>query len=471
MRYVSCTLVHATLLHSAFLGKQPDPEDHFTVFPANGKEAGCSQWTKAETGAKCYFDEARTDCAECEPGGCQCWDGFHTRCVKCGVGTACQAEQELRVCEHDAFCHKNGELLWWFESGDGGRHPRGVRCDPDEDFQCHALTSVAEEFCKKGSVVEDVTCERKGPYIPKRPARLSDAGGASSYIIDQKILSPPHEPYFEFEKHQLLCSTFTYEDEPNFEIFNGGETPGEKTPSPTPAPEIYCAAMVDIVVVIDSSGSLTADGFENAVTFVEKMILHSKVGEQEVRYGVVQYSEPGKYPQANAAAVVVKPLSSDPDALREAVRGMKFVGGSTYTGEAMELALDMLQTNKRADAATAVLLVTDGQATDWHKLKGAAKKVKEDGSHLMVAVVTPPGSNIFTTEATAYSFGDIVSKPVDDNLHVEMSYETLVSKVQDYATRLCNSATKKEEDDVDDWGWWPAVQPANVQPTVWIGCR
>ena len=113
--------------------------------------------------------------------------------------------------------------------------------------------------------------------------------------------------------------------------------------------------MVDVVVVIDSSGSLTSDGFENAVTFVEAMILHSKVGKEGVRYGVVQYSEPGKYPQANAAAVVVRPLSSDSAALLEAVRGMKYVGGSTYTGEAMELSLGMLQTSKREAAATAVL--------------------------------------------------------------------------------------------------------------------
>merc|ERR1719235_270859 len=224
------------------------------------------------------------------------------------------------------------------------------------------------------------------------------------------------------------------------------------TPSPTPPPAVYCAAMVDVVVVIDSSGSLTSDGFENAVTFVEAMILHSKVGKEGVRYGVVQYSEPGKYPQANAAAVVVRPLSSDSAALLEAVRGMKYVGGSTYTGEAMELSLGMLQTSKREAAATAVLVVTDGQATDWHKLKEAAKKVKDGGSHLMMAVVTPPGADFLETQAMAYSFSEIVSKPVDDNLHVELSYETLVSKVEDYATRICDGAKEAEEEEEDD-GW------------------
>lgn len=407
MRLFSCALVHATLMQSAFLGKQSGlqaPAGSFRVFPASGTSDS----------------------------------------------------------EDEAYCHKDGALLWWYESGDGGAHPRGVRCSPDDDAHCHALTSAAESFCKNGSVVETVTCERKGPYLPKRPARLSDAGGASSYIIDQKILSPPMEPYFEFEEHQLLCSTFTYADE-EFISFGG------VTPSPTPAPEVYCEEKIDILIVIDSSGSLTASGFESARAFVEGMIVHSKLGDQKVRYGVVQYSEPGKFPQANAAAVVVKPLSSDLAALLEAVRDMKYVGGSTYTGEAMERALDVLQNNKRAGAATAMLVVTDGQATDWHKLKGTAEKVKNEGSHLMVAVVTAPGANMLETQATAYSFSDIVSKPVDDNLHTEMSYEALVSKVPDYATRICHGG--KEEEEVADDGWWPAVQTTDVSPQVWIGCR
>jgi hypothetical protein len=166
--------------------------------------------------------------------------------------------------------------------------------------------------------------------------------------------------------------------------------------------------MIDIIIVIDSSGSLTLSGFEDAVAFVETFIIHSTLGEEEVRYGVIQYSSPGKYPDSSVAGVVVRPLSGDRDDLLSAVRGMKYTGGSTYTGEAMELAASTLESGKRAAAAAAVLLVTDGEATDWHKLKAAAQKVKAAGSHVMIAVVSPPGDDMLQTQAMAYSFSEIV---------------------------------------------------------------
>jgi hypothetical protein len=49
-------------------------------------------YTTLLTGGVCYFDTNRTDCAICEPGGCQCGEYSPSggqQCVECGNGDDC----------------------------------------------------------------------------------------------------------------------------------------------------------------------------------------------------------------------------------------------------------------------------------------------------------------------------------------------------------------------------------------------
>jgi len=41
-------------------------------------------WTMSRVGAPCYWDKTRTDCAKCNPGGCQCRQAFQNQCAQCG---------------------------------------------------------------------------------------------------------------------------------------------------------------------------------------------------------------------------------------------------------------------------------------------------------------------------------------------------------------------------------------------------
>jgi uncharacterized protein YegL len=305
-----------------------------------------------------------------------------------------------------------------------------------------------------GYVVEAVTCETNGGL--DLPARFAE-DGASSVIIDQKIYSPPKSPYFTFQGHQLLCSTFTYSFDESFAYTSMNRTAHKVTPKPTPEPEVevYCSDMVDIILVIDGSGSLKLEGFQKAQSFAEQMVLHSEIAADKVQIGIVQYSGPGHYDDPTVGAIEVSPISADRPSLTGAVLGMQFTGGSTHTGEAMELALKLLE-GGRANAHKAVLVVTDGDATDWGKLEAAAEKVRKEAA-LMFAVVTEPGGSVWETQAVAYAFSTIVTPPSDDNLHVEESYAALVTKVSDYAKRLCEeqefSVWAGESDDDDGWDW------------------
>eukprot|EP00127_Corallochytrium_limacisporum_P000680 Clim_evm79s22 gene=Clim_evmTU79s22 len=59
----------------------------------NGGDDNCTlnEWTESSSGARCYFDSGRFDCAKCAAGGCQCGSGNHRSCVQCGRGGDCDS--------------------------------------------------------------------------------------------------------------------------------------------------------------------------------------------------------------------------------------------------------------------------------------------------------------------------------------------------------------------------------------------
>ena len=82
------TQVAANLSSSGLTGlAQPTLSDLLNSEPSPPPPP-CNQWTASATGGQCYFDLARTDCAICNPGGCQCWEAYKDMCIQCG-GTGC----------------------------------------------------------------------------------------------------------------------------------------------------------------------------------------------------------------------------------------------------------------------------------------------------------------------------------------------------------------------------------------------
>ena len=116
-------------------------------------------------------------------------------------------------------------------------------------------------------------------------------------------------------------------------------------------------------------------------------------------------------PEFLEPAIRIADLSSDKADVIEAVRGMAYQGGGTATGAALDVARSMLERTVRAGASKAVLLVTDGEATDWARMEIAAGDVRRSGALLLIAVISEPGKSMHETAAVAATYSHVVTPP------------------------------------------------------------
>lgn len=224
---------------------------------------------------------------------------------------------------------------------------------------------------------------------------------------------------------------------------------GWGSPEPTVEPIIHgefeCSAMADILLVIDGSSSVTAPGFEDAKKFAVALVNHTA---PPTRVGVVLYSGPPDdestpryHPVGDSrfweSDLVVADLTADKAEVIASLRGMPYRGGGTRTGAALDRARSMLEANARPGAGKAVLVVTDGEATDWARMETAAQAVRQTGALLHISVMSVPGQSLHETTAAAATYSHVVTPPAKDHLEAEPSYTTMLEKVNGYAHAVC----------------------------------
>lgn len=107
----------------------------------------------------------------------------------------------------------------------------------------------------------------------------------------------------------------------------------------------------DIVVVVDGSGSISIPDFELERIYAGSL-LNSCVLGADTQAGLVQFS---------STVVTEIALTSDLNRVRNAVFGMRQLGGATNTGGGLQRADDLLKASKRS-VQQVVVLITDGDA-------------------------------------------------------------------------------------------------------------
>lgn len=103
-----------------------------------------------------------------------------------------------------------------------------------------------------------------------------------------------------------------------------------------------CTTAVDLVFVVDSSGSIGEENFKTVKKVLDKLIRHFSVSASYARIGIVQYA-------TNARVIYTLGRSQRLGfhRLAKRVRSLFYTRGGTKTGKGLELAYKMLHRSKR----------------------------------------------------------------------------------------------------------------------------
>jgi len=201
-------------------------------------------------------------------------------------------------------------------------------------------------------------------------------------------------------------------------------------------PYVECDSKMDVIMLLDGSGSLGTTGWEAtkefAATFAEAMHL----GADGVEMAALLFSGPKTWtnfyycmgwqtPDSDwdmsegCGMQWVQHLTPNMSEVNESVRNMQWPAGLTMTHVALDTSLQELSEG-REETPAVVIVVTDGVPTDLQSTVRAAEAVRK-GARLMFALV---GSG---TVSIIHSAEQMASAPYEHNvLHVN-NFTTLTS--------------------------------------------
>ena len=113
---------------------------------------------------------------------------------------------------------------------------------------------------------------------------------------------------------------------------------------------------MDLVFIIDGSGSIPEADFAKQLQFVDALVANLTISPDQTRVAMVQFS---------TAAQVEFDFISDPNVLENQINNVTQLFGSTNTGAAISYAYDnIIQSGARSGVRVVQVVVTDGFSYD-----------------------------------------------------------------------------------------------------------
>jgi len=161
-----------------------------------------------------------------------------------------------------------------------------------------------------------------------------------------------------------------------------------------------CKAKMDVVLLIDGSGSLGVTGWKAELKAADALLSAFEGAEDKIQVSVILYSGPsnwngvyrcfGKSTGPNhledvCKTVIVEQMSADIAAVKKKVEKLKFPRGSTLTSIALMAAATTLN-HGRQDAKSTVICITDGRPlSPWNTIR-ASREVRKKARLMWVPV-------------------------------------------------------------------------------------
>eukprot|EP00747_Dinoflagellata_sp_TGD_P133961 gnl/TRDRNA2_/TRDRNA2_175267_c2_seq62.p1 gnl/TRDRNA2_/TRDRNA2_175267_c2~~gnl/TRDRNA2_/TRDRNA2_175267_c2_seq62.p1 ORF type:complete len:975 (-),score=237.66 gnl/TRDRNA2_/TRDRNA2_175267_c2_seq62:198-3122(-) len=205
-----------------------------------------------------------------------------------------------------------------------------------------------------------------------------------------------------------------------------------------------CVATIDLIIAVDSSGSISAKGFDILKSFASSLLGRVKgmaYGNEAVKVAVVMFGN-GKLDDVTKVvsdAEVIAPFSSDLDEVKGKLEGMKWAKGFTNMAQAFLKANQVITRSPRKTAAGTVLLVTDGKPSFSFQTDKAVKETKGRARVVIVQVKQ------FAAQETVEKMKTYASKPWQTNYVLIPGKAKLKAALGEYADKTVVSSCPRSE--------------------------
>ncbi|KFO32697.1 Collagen alpha-6(VI) chain [Fukomys damarensis] len=194
----------------------------------------------------------------------------------------------------------------------------------------------------------------------------------------------------------------------------------------SPREECKRIEVLDVVFVIDSSGSIDYDEYNVMKDFMIGLVKKADVGKNQVRFGALKYADDPE----------VLFYLDDLDTKLEVIsvlQGDQPMGGNTYTAEALAFA-DHMFTEARGSrlhrgVPQVLIVITDGESHDAEKLNATAQALRDKG--ILVLAVGIAGANPVELLAMA---------GFSDKYYFVETFGGLKGIFSDVSASVCNSS-------------------------------
>jgi hypothetical protein len=195
-----------------------------------------------------------------------------------------------------------------------------------------------------------------------------------------------------------------------------------------PCPDnLVCNGDLDVMMLMDGSGSVGAKGFDFEKAFVDDFISRFNMGDGTAKIGLILFSY---------YITIRAQMTEDQAALLSTVQETEWEAYNTNTAGALGTALEVLAAGGRESAQSVVVVITDGMPNDSEATAMMAEKVKEKARLIFVAV----GKNLDMD----YLY-QISSFPPEMNVLTSDKFKTMSNDLMSILSDVCPQLACREE--------------------------
>ncbi|ELK16748.1 Collagen alpha-6(VI) chain [Pteropus alecto] len=194
----------------------------------------------------------------------------------------------------------------------------------------------------------------------------------------------------------------------------------------SPREECKRIEVLDVVFVIDSSGSIDENEYNIMKDFMIDLVKKADVGKNRVQFGALRYADDPE------VLFNLGDLDSKSEVI-SALQNQRPIGGNTYTAEALDFSNYMFTETRGSRLHRGVpqvlIVITDGESHDAKKLNATAKALRDKG--ILVLAVGIADANLVELLAIAGS---------SDKYFFVETFGGLKGIFSDVSASVCNSS-------------------------------